>query len=351
MDRRCAIKAREKTRQYYNYFSEEECLEENYNSSTSDLNETAFYQEENLIFFENIDKKLMSFQSQDKCFTKKETIYQNKGPKSFSETRNFLLRNRVHWLQGKNKGKKKNKGVASIKTQIPGNIPSFYAQKIKLIDSLENPINNFYIETKIDETLRERIWNSFIGIYMDPPLLCRDKKKEMSIEQFEKTQIHKILKKGFLFIWVQKETMEDVVDVVCNKWNLKYVENICWVKKRNDNKFVVDEGRFLCTSKQTLLIFRKEGEIELKHQRNPDCVFDFVQKDYNCLIQKKPEYIYEIIETLLPESRCQEKHNMLLELWAKKNYRRNGWTQVYDSELPKKRNTKRIRFKFKLQTK
>lgn len=41
--------------------------------------------------------------------------------------------------------------------------------------------------------------------------------------------------------------------------------------------------------------------VELRHQRNPDCVFDFIKpRTEDSLTEEKPEFIYEVIETLLP---------------------------------------------------
>ncbi|CAG8588563.1 5717_t:CDS:2, partial [Racocetra fulgida] len=55
--------------------------------------------------------------------------------------------------------------------------------------------------------------------------------------------------------------------------------------------------------------FRYDGDIELRHQRNPDCVFDF--------IKPRAPVMYEIIETLLPQAVFSEQNNKgdkLLEL-------------------------------------
>lgn len=61
------------------------------------------------------------------------------------------------------------------------------------------------------------------------------------------------------------------------KWGFKYVENFCWIKKDVNNQIHKSPYRYFNKSKLSLLIFRKEGDIELRHQRNPDCVFDFIR--------------------------------------------------------------------------
>jgi hypothetical protein len=47
------------------------------------------------------------------------------------------------------------------------------------------------------------------------------------------------------------------------------------------------------------------------------------------LNEEKPEFIYEVIETLLPKANLSEENpegDRLLELWAKPEHYRKGWT-------------------------
>lgn len=56
------------------------------------------------------------------------------------------------------------------------------------------------------------------------------------------------------------------------------------------------------------------SNIELRHQRNPDVVFDYVRED-KLLNEDKPQFVYQIIETLLPTANYDEKTGIkLLEL-------------------------------------
>ncbi len=88
--------------------------------------------------------------------------------------------------------------------------------------------------------------------------------------------VSKIVKAGFLFIWLEKEWLQRLVSITA-KWGFKYVENFCWIKKNINNQINRSEYSYFNKSKLSLLIFRKEGEIELRHQRNPDCVFDYIR--------------------------------------------------------------------------
>lgn len=81
----------------------------------------------------------------------------------------------------------------------------------------------------------------------------------------------------------------------------------------------------------TCLIFRRDGDIEMRHQRSADCEFDFIKPAHpRALTEEKPLFLYEVVEALLPQalpssddSRCR-----LLELWAQPNSRRRGWLRV-----------------------
>jgi len=55
----------------------------------------------------------------------------------------------------------------------------------------------------------------------------------------------------------------------------------------------------------------------MRHQRNPDVIFDFVKKD-KYLTEDKPYVIYDIIETLLPDGayRSEEEPGGWLELYV-----------------------------------
>lgn len=107
---------------------------------------------------------------------------------------------------------------------------------------------------------------------------------------------------GFIFIWTEKELTPHVIKMG-HKWGFRYVENLAWIKLNNDNTIARQKYKYVSKSRCTCLILRREmvcilefsksylldphhyhvkcqsdGEdIELKHQRNADCVFDFIK--------------------------------------------------------------------------
>ncbi|KAG0177213.1 hypothetical protein DFQ28_006409 [Apophysomyces sp. BC1034] len=144
---------------------------------------------------------------------------------------------------------------------------------------------------------------SFSAVYMDPPLLLPGEEPspgKIDIDELAKLNVPEIVSAGFLFIWLEKEWLQRIVRIA-SKWGFKYVENFCWIKKNINNQIHRSEYTYFNKSKLSLLIFRKEGDIELRHQRNPDCVFDYVKPLLpDEVTEKKPAFMYDVIETLLP---------------------------------------------------
>jgi len=192
-----------------------------------------------------------------------------------------------------------------------------------------------YFEDDIFNFDYQKIGNDFQAIYMDPPLLLPGEEKtpgKITIEEFGSLKISRLVKQGFLFIWCEKEYIPKLLEI-CEKWGFKYVENFTWIKKYVNNKIVRQPYIYFNKSKITCFIFRKEGDyVELRHQRNPDCEFDYIKpKIPGELTQQKPEFIYKVIETLLPQARYSPTNNKgtrLLELFGRKDYKRKGWTSI-----------------------
>ncbi|KAI8970296.1 hypothetical protein BDF20DRAFT_890435 [Mycotypha africana] len=200
------------------------------------------------------------------------------------------------------------------------------------------PASNYYEVNNLISVDLTQYGTNFNAVYMDPPLLLPGEAPspgKISIEDFAKLNVQDIVQTGFLFIWLEKEWIQKVVSITA-KWGFKYVENFCWIKKNINNQISKSPYTYFNKSKLTLLIFRKEGEIELRHQRNPDCIFDFIRpKLPDEITEKKPPFMYKVIETLLPTAIYNAETNpngdKLLELWAKKNFKRQGWTSIVET--------------------
>jgi hypothetical protein len=124
-------------------------------------------------------------------------------------------------------------------------------------------------------------------------------------------------------------------------WGFRFVESFCWIKKGMDNRIVTQPGFFFNKSKTTCLIFRIGDTIDMRHQRSPDCEFDFIKPGGGeGGLETKPEFMYDVIETLLPTAGWDEENREcggMLEMyvlgligrWAEKGAKRKGWTSVH----------------------
>ncbi|KAJ2642977.1 hypothetical protein GGF44_001393 [Coemansia sp. RSA 1694] len=184
-----------------------------------------------------------------------------------------------------------------------------------------------------DYTIFER---TFQCVYMDPPLLLPDEQPKpgyFDISRLAAIPVHKMLVPGaFLFTWCEKELLPDMCEIAEKQWGLKYVENFCWVRHQTNNHIAKLPSNYFRRSKVTLLIFRREGDLEMRHQRSPDSVFDFVKpRMAGDLNDRKPDFAYTVIETLLPRALCTTElpyPNRLIQLWMPTDCHRTHWTTV-----------------------
>jgi len=104
-----------------------------------------------------------------------------------------------------------------------------------------------------------RFGTDFQAIYMDPPLLREGEEagpNKITMQQLSTINIGPILPKGFLFVWVEKEFLPEMV-LLAESWDMRYVENFCWIKRNANNQIVRDRSPYFNSSKLSLLIFRK----------------------------------------------------------------------------------------------
>ncbi|KAI7849843.1 hypothetical protein BDC45DRAFT_448089 [Circinella umbellata] len=226
--------------------------------------------------------------------------------------------------------------------KIPGKpISRSWAHSIlRFTDKEPERISSYYHEVNdiLSLDLKE-YGESFNCVYMDPPLLLPGEEPtpgKIHIDDLSRLNISEIVPMGFIFVWIEKEWIQKIV-MIAESWGFKYVENFCWIKKNINNQIHKGEYRYFNKSKLSLLIFRKEGDIELRHQRNPDCVFDFIKPMLpDEISESKPAFMYDVIETMLPTAVYHPEKNpngkRLLELWAKKGTRRTGWTTILEKQ-------------------
>ncbi|KAJ3152053.1 hypothetical protein HDU89_001700 [Geranomyces variabilis] len=177
----------------------------------------------------------------------------------------------------------------------------------------------------------------FQVVHMDPPLLLPGEPScpgKISVQQLSNLDIPSIIPCGFLFIWAEKELTPHVLRAT-EGWGFRYVENFAWIKRERNNQIARQPSRYFNKSKTTCFIFRREmktGDVELRHQRSPDCEFDYIKPPLpGQSVEEKPDFIFNVIETLLPQavySAGNAGGDRMLDLWGKRGSKRKGWTII-----------------------
>jgi len=216
------------------------------------------------------------------------------------------------------------------------------------------------------------------------------KNQGIDMAQFSQLDLpKKLLSNGIVFIWSTKDMLSHIIEIM-EKWQFSYIENICvcmlhlpendeidpieshesphkklkvdecssrttaenasWQKNKQNfmenlathkeipqNLFINHDRRYLKCTKKVLLMFRRnvdKSQLELRHQRNPDALFDIVNPDsVDELEDTTMNKIYDTIETLLPKTKIYhseetEPKYKMIELFANKEKPRKNWIQI-----------------------
>ena len=146
----------------------------------------------------------------------------------------------------------------------------------------------------------------------------KGKSLDEAVERLASLPIQSLVPYGFVFVWTPKELAHKVCKQM-QTWGYAYIENLTWVWMLPNNTIFEGQSQYAKKSHLTLYMFRavdRTQNIELRHQRSPDVVFDYLKPNDRCPIET-----YSTIEILLPQSRGK-----LLELWGNKEENdRPGW--------------------------
>ncbi|KAL4454201.1 hypothetical protein ABPG74_012158 [Tetrahymena malaccensis] len=136
---------------------------------------------------------------------------------------------------------------------------------------------------------------------------------------------------------VNKPTEKNTEQITQEK---KYVMNNLDILKSTDinNLFLRNNYPYFKKTRHTLLMFRRIGDknqkLELRHQRTSDVVFEVTdEQDPSKVDTMMKEYVYQMIETLLPKAQFipgVDKHLKMMELFANPDNYRNGWISVVE---------------------
>lgn len=177
------------------------------------------------------------------------------------------------------------------------------------------PEDSHYFETDIISYDLTRIGKKFVGVLIDVPWYTEQSNPENYITEkmLYNLRIDRIVDDGMVFIWTEKEFISGCVKTL-SRWGFSYVENLVWVKQNIDYTVANQPYHVFNKSTVTLLMFKKGDKVNIRHQRNPDVVFDVVKRG-KYLSEEKPMFVYNIIETLLPDGKIiSSKSGGFLEL-------------------------------------
>ena len=216
-------------------------------------------------------------------------------------------------------------GVSELQPPSPGSLRSFDVR----VSSME----------RLDRSaLPEK---SYVAALVNPSWEREGGHGEDAVAALARLNLPKLVPEGFVFVWTPKQHISSICKLM-SKWGYVYVENLTWVYLGSNNKVLRLPSRFARSSHLTLYMFRMSDKgkwIELRHQRNPDVLFDCLARSMECLQPTRgadvavgrhgdvttPDQTFETIETLLPTAKGR-----LLELWAPGGVKRPGWTHVIE---------------------
>ena len=96
---------------------------------------------------------------------------------------------------------------------------------------------------KIDKNMDfSKLSKDYLGVLMNPPwnIDQAPDKGNVTVEDIAQLPLETLTPLGFIFIWVEKENLSLVCDVMHEK-NFNYVENLTWVQMQQNNVVVGTE--------------------------------------------------------------------------------------------------------------
>eukprot|EP01090_Pellita_catalonica_P001475 TRINITY_DN11223_c0_g1_i1.p1 TRINITY_DN11223_c0_g1~~TRINITY_DN11223_c0_g1_i1.p1 ORF type:complete len:233 (-),score=54.92 TRINITY_DN11223_c0_g1_i1:75-773(-) len=165
----------------------------------------------------------------------------------------------------------------------------------------------------------------FDAIVMDPPWQLAGKApsrgvaigyKQLKNEDIQNMAIPKLQTNGFLFIWVINARYAFALNLF-DQWGYRLVDDIAWVKSTVNRRLAKGHGFYLQHAKETCLVGLK-GKPPKNMRGNFASDVIFSQRRGQ---SQKPQELYELIETLVPDGKY-------LEIFARRNNLRNFWVSI-----------------------
>ena len=129
--------------------------------------------------------------------------------------------------------------------------------------------------------------------------------------------IHDLQTDGYIFIWVINAKYRFALDMM-TEWGYTLVDDIVWVKQTVNGKINKGHGYYLQHAKETCLVGHKGAmrNRDIEVEALPDVIFSQRRGQ-----SQKPEEIYEIAESLVP-------NGYYMEIFGRRNNLHNGWVTI-----------------------
>ena len=130
----------------------------------------------------------------------------------------------------------------------------------------------------------------------------------MSIEEIKKIPIKELkAENSVLFMWVATHFLEESFEII-KEWGMEYKSQMIWFKNKGQGGI-----GWYCWGDHEILLIATSGSFL------PKKLFSSVYQSPREKHSKKPDYYYEMIETMYPKQKY-------LELFARNNKKRPNWS-------------------------
>lgn len=140
---------------------------------------------------------------------------------------------------------------------------------------------------------------------------------QLTDRDIQNLPIPQLQKNGFLFIWVINAKYQFTLDLF-DQWGYELVDEIVWVKMTVNRRLAKSHGFYLQHAKEVCLVGKRGSDPE--GMKEGGVKSDIIYSERRGQSQK-PEEIYELIESLVPNGKY-------LEIFGRKNNLRNFWVTV-----------------------
>eukprot|EP00924_Labyrinthula_sp_SR-Ha-C_P001961 snap_masked-scaffold_30-processed-gene-3.44-mRNA-1 protein AED:0.49 eAED:0.50 QI:0/-1/0/1/-1/1/1/0/1792 len=198
--------------------------------------------------------------------------------------------------------------------------------RVKVLRWLE-PKGAIRIKGDVFDFLDKYVGKPFDVVVIDPPYKFCSKDSirgpsnnfnQVNDKELVELNLKRVVKNSSVFVWTFWGK-RDLTFQLINRWGLKYVDHLLWIKTTRTGKIRSTLGNLTLKCVEELLICRIGELPKSLKSRNFGKEVLMAPSSGNC---RKPKEVYEVIE------KCFGKNARYLDLFARKNNLRAEWTSV-----------------------